>query len=294
MRLPLTSPPRDGRPRAGSALPRSSTRRRGRSALLLALCLIVGGTVAQTQESPVSPSHREHTLPPLPPPPPIPLRRWSPAEHDRVPFRPGRFESEIRAYENADRASPPPVGAVLFVGSSSIRVWKTLQDDFEGIPVLNRGFGGSEIEDLIHYARRIIQPYYARRIVIYAGDNDLHAGKSPEAVFNDFRTLIHVIRRRQPRVPIAFLSIKPSPARAGNTERIREANRLIREYCESHRNMEFIDIFTKMLDENGQPRRDFYLRDRLHMAPSGYALWAKELSPFVRAARGPVAMGSSR
>lgn len=292
----LSSPTSSGDGRPGTSAPWPISQRGGWGVLLLVLILAAGGTVAQTQNSHAPPSAPASKTRPKAPAslPPIPVRRWSPAEHDRVPFRPGRFEPEILAYENADRASPPPTGAVLFVGSSSIRLWKSLQDDFEGIPVLNRGFGGSEIADLIHYARRIIQPYYARRIVIYAGDNDLYAGKSPSEVFDDFRALVHVIRRRQPRVPIAFISIKPSPARIRKIEAIRETNQLIREYCESRPNLEFIDIFTKMLDENGHPRRDLYQHDRLHMAPAGYVIWTAEISRFVRAARGPMAMGSSR
>jgi lysophospholipase L1-like esterase len=225
---------------------------------------------------------------------PPPFRRWPPALHDRVPYRPGRFEGEIRAFEHADDAAPPPAGAVLFVGSSSIKHWKSLQDDFEGVPVLNRGFGGSQMEDVVHYAKRIILPYRARRIVVYAGDNDLHAGKSPREVFADFRSLVDLIRRRQPRTPIAFLAIKPSPARWGKVERVREANELIHDYCEEHPYLEYIDGFTPMLGRDGRPRPELYARDGLHLSPAGYAAWAEELSVFVRASRGPVAMGSAR
>jgi lysophospholipase L1-like esterase len=261
--------------------------------------MVLGAPAARPQEPAGRPAPPTPGVPALPtattrPPGMPPARRWPPAPHDRVPHRPGRFEGEIRAFENADYAAPPPAGAVLFVGSSSIKHWASLQDDFEGVPVLNRGFGGSELEDVIHYAKRIVLPYHARRVVVYAGDNDLHAGKSPEDVFADFRTLVYLIRRRQPRTPIAFLSIKPSPARWDRVEQVRRANELIHDYCEARPYLEYIDVFTPMLGPDGRPRPELYQPDGLHLTPAGYAVWAEELSLFVRASRGPMAMGSSR
>ena len=126
----------------------------------------------------------------------------------------GRWERAIEAFETADKKSPPAPGAVLFVGSSSIRFWKTLQADFPQYRVLNRGFGGSHIADCTQYADRIVIPYRPSVIILHAGSNDLAAGKSPEQVFGDYKAFVARVRETLPDTPIAFLAINPTP-RAG-------------------------------------------------------------------------------
>ncbi|HTD86539.1 MAG TPA: SGNH/GDSL hydrolase family protein [Candidatus Binatia bacterium] len=184
-----------------------------------------------------------------------------------------RFEGEILAFEASDRTNPPPKRAAVFVGSSSIRLWKTLAQDFPKQHVINRGFGGSEISDSVNYARRIVIPYQPRLVVMYAGGNDIHNGKTPERVFADFTNFVTTVHAALPRTRIAYISIAPNPARWVEVDKVRAANGLIADYVRRQRNMQFIDVFPHMLGADGQPRPEIYGPDRLHMNEHGYVLW---------------------
>jgi len=196
---------------------------------------------------------------------------------------PARWEREISAFEALDKTNPPPKGAILFIGSSSIRLWKTLAQDFPEHRVLNRGFGGSEIADSVHFAGRIVFPYAPRMIVMYAGGNDISAGKSPEQVFADFRAFVSKVRARLPAARIAYISIAPNPARWTQVNRVRAANRFIEDFCLAGENMAFINVFPHMLGEDGQPRPEIFTGDRLHMNARGYTLWTQIARPFLAA-----------
>jgi imidazolonepropionase-like amidohydrolase/lysophospholipase L1-like esterase len=195
---------------------------------------------------------------------------------------PNAFETEIAQYEAADRARMPAPGGVLFVGSSSIRLWTSLATDFPTVATINRGFGGSELSDAVYFADRIVTPYRPRLIVLYAGDNDLAAGKTPARVLADFQAFVARVRRTLPATPITFISIKPSIARLALTDQIRETNRLVRDYVKTDGTLRYVDVFSAMLDANGQPRRELYREDGLHMTPAGYALWRDALAPTLR------------
>lgn len=190
------------------------------------------------------------------------------------------WEQDMQQFAAADATSPPPKDAVLFVGSSSIRLWDTLATDFPGIPVINRGFGGSELRDITYYADRIIVPYAPRKILIYAGDNDLGSGRSPQQVCDDFRMFVRRVRRDLPKVGIAYIAIKPSPSRAHLLDAQRQANALVAAEAEKL-DVEFVDIFTPMLDKAGQPRKDLFLEDRLHMNRAGYEIWRGVITPYL-------------
>jgi len=183
------------------------------------------------------------------------------------------FEKEIRVFEAGDRTNPPPTQAVLFVGSSSIRLWKTLPEDFSNQRVINRGFGGSQISDAIHFAERIVLPYEPRAIVMYSGGNDINAGKSAERVFADFQTFVSVVWQKRPETHIAYISIAPNPARWSQIDRVRKANEWIEHYTRTDSRLSFIDVFPKMLGADGKPRPDIFVSDRLHMNANGYAIW---------------------
>lgn len=206
---------------------------------------------------------------------------------------PERWEPEIRAFEAADRTNPPPQGGILFIGSSSIRLWKTLAQDFPEYPVINRGFGGSQIADSVHYAHRIVVPYAPRLIVMYAGGNDINAGKSPEQVCADFWTFVQTVRRHLPETRIAYISIAPNPARWAQVDQVRAANACIQALCRTNAHLAFIDVFPHMLGPDGQPRPELFSADRLHMNAQGYALWTRLVRPFLestdRKASGPQA-----
>lgn len=184
-----------------------------------------------------------------------------------------QWEPAIAAFEATDQQQPPPSHAVLFIGSSSIEHWKSLAADFPGIAVINRGFGGSELADSTYYADRILAPYHPRAIVLYAGDNDLQDGHSPQQVRDDFVAFVRKARAVDPGVPIAFVAIKPSMARARLLPSIKQANALVRDYAATQKRVTYLDVFTPMLGQDGQPRAGWFGPDGLHMNRTGYALW---------------------
>lgn len=183
------------------------------------------------------------------------------------------FENEILAFEASDRTNPPPRDAILFIGSSSIRLWKTLTKDFPKHKVINRGFGGSQIVDSVNYADRIVFPYQPRQVVLYAGGNDINAGKSPDQVFADYKAFIAKVRSTLPKAKISYISIAPNPARWAQVEKVKAANRLIEGHTKTDPRLGFINVFPEMLGPDGQPKPDIYVADRLHMNANGYAIW---------------------
>ena len=193
-----------------------------------------------------------------------------------------QWEPEIKKFEESDRLNPPPKNAVLFIGSSSIRLWSTLSDDFPLAKVINRGFGGSQITDSTHYVDRIVVPYQPRMIVFYAGDNDLAAGKTPQQVYEDYKAFVSDVKQKLPKTNIAFISIKPSPSRAALLPKAREANGLIKSFTAKDKRLIYIDVFTPMLDKDGNPRPELFGPDKLHMNPEGYKLWTAVVGPYLK------------
>jgi len=189
------------------------------------------------------------------------------------PAGPERFEQEILAFEAADKTSPPPKNATLFVGASNIRRWTSLAQDFRNQTVINRGFGGSYMRDVLYYADRIILPYEPKEIVLQAGGNDLNGGRSPKEVLADFQALVGKIHARLPRAIITVLSIPPSEARWSQIENIRSANLLISRHVATDPRLSFIDLFPHMLNAEGLPRTELFIEDKLHVNAQGYALW---------------------
>jgi lysophospholipase L1-like esterase len=190
-----------------------------------------------------------------------------------------KWEKEISAFEQADRTSPPPKGALLFIGSSTIRLWKTLGQDFPHHTVINRGFGGSQIADSTHFSERIIFPYQPRMILLRAGGNDIHAGKSPELVFSDFRAFVIKVREKLPDVEIAYIALSPSIARWNEKEKGEALNRMIQEYSREVPGLKYIDSSSISLGSDGKPRPELFVADKLHFSPEGYKLLAAIVGP---------------
>ena len=193
-----------------------------------------------------------------------------------------QWEKDIAAFEALDRTNPPPKGAVLFIGSSSIRLWTSLANDFPEMKVIQRGFGGSHIPDTTYFADRIVIPYQPSKIVLYAGDNDIARGHSPEQVAADFRALVKKVHAALPKTKIYFLAIKPSPARWHLSPQSSEANRLIRRFSRAHRNVKFVDVWTPTLGPDGRPDPSLFEKDDLHINRKGYARWAGEIRKALR------------
>lgn len=190
----------------------------------------------------------------------------------QAPSAPNPFESAIAAFEQADAAQPPIRCATLFVGSSSIRFWSSLAQDFPERRVINRGFGGSTIADVNHFFSRVAAPYEPREIVFYAGENDLNAGKSPEAVFNDFRTFMDLKKKALGDTPVWFISAKPSKLRLAQLPAQTRLNEMVAELARTRRDLAYIDVVDVMMTPEGAPK-DIFVADNLHMTPAGYALW---------------------
>ena len=190
------------------------------------------------------------------------------------------WEKEVAAYEAADRLSPPPRGGALFIGSSTIRLWATLADDFPGRKVINRGFGGSEIVDSTHFADRLIFPHEPGQIFLRAGGNDIHAGRTPREVARDFAEFVRVVHARLPRAEILFIGLSPAPARWGEADKGRELNRLIRAMALEMPRVGFVDAGDISLSPAGAALLELFAKDRLHFAPEGYKLLAERVRPF--------------
>jgi len=204
------------------------------------------------------------------------------AENNAPRVGTAKWEPEIRAFETSDAAHPPPQNGILFVGSSSIRLWKTLAADFPDLPVINRGFGGSQIIDSIYLADRIVTPYHPRQIVMYAGANDISNGKTPEQVLGDFKAFVAKAHSHLPQTTIYFIAIAGNPARWSQVDRVREANKLVRDFCEATPHLQFIDVFGPMMGPDGQPKPDIFVEDRLHMNAKGYAIWKDIIRPYLK------------
>jgi lysophospholipase L1-like esterase len=191
------------------------------------------------------------------------------------------FESEVTALEAKLSQSSISSSPIVFYGSSSIRLWKSLQQDFSGYAVLNCGFGGSRLTDCVRYANRLVLPRKPSAIVIYAGDNDLASGAAPEKVFQSFKQLFAIFRTYSPSIPIAFVSVKPSPARLVFLENILHFNRLVDEFLATQRETEYIDVCSDMLGHDRKPIQSLFVSDQIHLSPAGYQILRKEIGEFL-------------
>jgi lysophospholipase L1-like esterase len=195
---------------------------------------------------------------------------------------PEKWTAAIDKFTAADATNPPPRNAVVFVGSSSIVKWSSLAQDFPAVKVINRGFGGSELADSAFYVDRIVIPYQPRTVVLYAGDNDLNAGKTPETVLADFKEFARKIHAALPQTRIVYIAIKPSPSRWKNKDNIVRTNQLIAAECAKDKRFAFADIYQPMLDAKGQPRPELFVKDMLHINEAGYAIWKPVVAPLLK------------
>lgn len=194
------------------------------------------------------------------------------------------FWKEIQAFKIQDSLSPPDQGQTVFTGSSSIRLWKNLDKEFPGFSILNRGFGGSTLPDVIQYIDQVVIRYHPLQVVIYCGENDLAADSTinGKTVFQRFKTLQDIIHGILPKTNIVFISLKPSPSRAHLLSKIYDANRRIKKFIKKRSYLAYADIVPPMLDAKGKPREDLFVADRLHMNEKGYAIWKTILAPYLK------------
>jgi len=194
----------------------------------------------------------------------------------------GKWEKEISAYEASDKTNHPPKGALLFIGSSTVRLWKSLPQDFPNAKVINRGFGGSQIVDSTHFAERVIFPYKPRKVFLRAGGNDLWAGKSAKEVFGDFKEFVAKVHGKLPKTEIVFVSLSPSIARWKQADKEKAVNTMVEEFVKQNRGLKYIDTYPLPLGSDGQPRPELFLPDKLHFNAEGYKLLAECVRPFAK------------
>jgi len=192
---------------------------------------------------------------------------------------PERFAPAMARFDQADQAHAPAACGFLFLGSSSIRFWKSLAEDMAPYRVVNRGLAGSRIVDVDYYFDRLVTPYRPRAIVFYGGENDLWAGESASALVGDFQRFLTLKTRTLGATPVYFISLKPSLKRLGQRAVQAEVNRRVEELARTRRDLAYVDVAPAMLDAAGTPREDLFGRDGLHMRPQGYAIWAAAVKP---------------
>lgn len=199
-----------------------------------------------------------------------------------------RWKSSFSAFDDADKAKQPGVDGVLFVGSSTIRFWSHLAQDFRQEPILiNRGFGGSTMADCSLFARELVVRYKPRHVLIYAGDNDLAEGRSPLQVMESFALFARTVRAELPGTRISYISVKPSPSREALLPKVRETNNIVAAYLRTLPNSDYIDIYTPMIGPDNRPRAELFLKDRLHMNDEGYRVWQSVIAAHLPAAVAP-------
>ena len=187
-----------------------------------------------------------------------------------------RWQDAIDRFEAADELQAPPKNAFLFVGSSSIRKWD-LPLWFPELATINRGFGGSQLIDSVHFIDSLVLKHEPQAVIIYAGDNDLNAGKTPERVFADFAQFVAIMQEQRPNTTLHYIGVKPSIKRWKLIDQVRRTNALIQGYCAMHDKLHFIDIDDAMLDESGKPRVDLFEEDGLHLSAAGYEIWKEKV-----------------
>ena len=195
----------------------------------------------------------------------------------------GFWQGSFRSWAAEDKKDTPPKGAIVFVGSSSIRLWPIARS-FPVLPARNRGLGGAQIDDVNHFVEPLVLKYEPKVVVFYAGENDIGAGAAPERILDEYRSFVGLVHAKLPSTRIVFISIKPSPVLQARWSRAKEANRRVEQFCATDKRLRYVDVATSMLGPNAKPRGELFTDDGLHMNASGYRLWTRILTPVVESA----------
>lgn len=198
---------------------------------------------------------------------------------------PNAWEASIRRFEAQDRRQSPPPGVIVFTGSSSFTLWSTMERDMAPMPVLNRGFGGARMQDVVRYATRNVLPYHPRAVVLFAGTNDIAWPKPATAqqVYDGYLAFVQCVHSTLPEIPIYYVGITPTLSRWKYWPIVQEANRLIREHTQSDSRLRFIDLTDHLLGPDGKPDRSLYRLDQLHPNKKGYVKWTAVIKPILEA-----------
>jgi lysophospholipase L1-like esterase len=205
--------------------------------------------------------------------------RLASAWYVKASANPEFFAADIAKFETADRDHTPPERPVVFVGSSSIRLWDTLQRDMAPLPAINRGFGGARLSSVVYFVDRVVIQYRPRAVVLYAGDNDLDAGKTPEDVVRDFKAFVSSVQSALPDVRIYYVSMKPNRVLWTRWPMYQQANEQISAICAHDPRLAYIDVATPLLAYGQPPPRDLFRFDGIHLSAKGYAIWTGIIRP---------------
>jgi lysophospholipase L1-like esterase len=206
-------------------------------------------------------------------------------------FNPTFWEEDIAAFETQDRQNPPPKDEIVFVGSSSIRMWDTLADDMAPLTIIQRGFGGARLNDVVYYANRIVVPYEPKAIVLFAGTNDLagdRRDKTPDELLASYIEFVDTIHSKMPGTLIYYIAITPTEARWEQWPQAKRTNQLIQEYTKTDERLHFIDTTQMILNVDSRPKQELFQKDRLHLNNKGYAVWTSIIKPILEKDLGDV------
>jgi lysophospholipase L1-like esterase len=191
------------------------------------------------------------------------------------------FEDEVNALVEKYNNTPWEKGGVVFTGSSSIRLWNTLEKDFPKVNIINTGFGGSQTHDLLMYLNELVISFEPQKVLIYVGENDINAEKSIRQLMNEYGLIMERVSASIPEVEFYFIGVKPSPVRWEKNGQMQAFNAELMNLGQSKKNVTYIDVWTKMLDKNGKPKENLFVSDRLHMNQKGYKIWNKAIKPYL-------------
>ena len=192
-----------------------------------------------------------------------------------------RFKEEVEALSEKYQQVNWEKGGVVFTGSSSIRLWKTLENDFPKANIINTGFGGSQTHELILYLDELVISFEPKKVFIYVGENDINAGKSVRQIINEYGVILGRVSASNPEVAFYFIGVKPSPSRWDKKGQMEALNTEIQKIAQSKENVTYIDVWTTMLDKDGNPNETLFVEDRLHMNAKGYEIWKKAVKPYL-------------
>ncbi len=201
------------------------------------------------------------------------LKYWT--QNIRSYNSPNRFDADIEQFVQQDKISFPPINQFLFIGSSSIRLWQSLEEDMKPLKVINRGFGGAHTKHINRHLDKIVFPYKPRAIIFFCGSNDINGWNSSQDVFAEFETFFNSVKKELPKTKVFAISIQPSPSRLDQRQRQQEWNDAVRNLAKSDPNLVYIDVSSPMLSPNNMPRLELYSDDKLHMNKNGYKIWTK-------------------
>jgi lysophospholipase L1-like esterase len=195
---------------------------------------------------------------------------------------PHRFQKEIDTIDKRYAGKVDNHKLIIFTGSSSVRRWENIRDFFPGKNIINTGFGGSQMSDLIFYSDSVITKYKPVRVFIYEGDNDINAGEKAEDVIKETKILVRKLTSELPKIRIVIISVKPSPSRWALKDEYLKLNSMFKQISAENKNVSYVDVWYPLINEQGRPKGEVFISDSLHINRSGYDIWAGIIKRYLK------------